>query len=226
MKLSVIIPTYNEEKNIAQLIDFFQASNNCYEIIVVDGGSNDQTRVICENKKIHLVDSSHRSRAKQMNLGAEKAGGDVFYFVHADTRPLESFYQDIALSLEEGYKIGSYRFQFNSDSRRLKINSYFTRFNRLFCRGGDQTLFITRDLFNQLNGYKEEMVIMEEYDLIRRAKKELKFKVIPKDVIVSARKYDRNSYLRVSVANFIIFLMFYLGFSPKRMKAFYGSLVK
>lgn len=226
MKLSIIIPTYNEEKNIARLIDFFQASNNCYEIIVVDGGSLDQTRSICLNKKVQLIDAPYRSRAKQMNLGAKKAGGEVFYFVHADTRPLESFYQDITESLDQGYKLGSYRFQFNSDSRRLKINSYFTRFNKLFCRGGDQTLFITKDLFNQMEGYKEEMEIMEEYDLIRRAKKWVKFKVIPKDVIVSARKYDRNSYLKVSMANFIIFLMFYLGISSKRMKAFYSSLVK
>ncbi len=226
MKLSVIIPTYNEEKNIAQIIDFFQESNNCYEIIIVDGGSHDQTRSICAQKKVQLVDAPFKSRAKQMNLGAKKASGNIYYFVHADTRPLDSFYQDIKLSLEEGYKIGSYRFQFNSDSKKLKINAYFTRFNKLFCRGGDQTLFITKELFNQLEGYQEEMEIMEEYDLIRRAKKLVKFKVIPKDVIVSARKYDKNSYFKVSTANLVVFLMFYMGFSAKRMKRFYGSLVK
>ena len=226
MKLSVIIPTYNEEKNIGQLIDFFQSSNDCHQVIVVDGGSGDQTSNICIKKGITFIQTSLGSRAKQMNIGAEKATGDILYFVHADTQPLPSFYHDIKQSIAEGYQLGSYRFQFNSKSRRLKFNAFFTRFDKLFCRGGDQTIFITRKLYDKLDGYKEEMVIMEEYELIRRAKRQVKFKVIPKDVIVSARKYDQNSYLIVSFANFTTFLMFYLGFSPQRMKDFYKSLVK
>jgi len=226
MKLSVIIPTLNEEDNIERLLDFFLDSIICHEIIVVDGGSQDRTKDICNDKNVTFVQTQISSRARQMNKGVEHATGDVFYFVHADTRPLKSFYQDIEHSIQEGYSIGSYRFQFNSNSKRLKINAFFTRFNRLFCRGGDQTIFITKDLFEELEGYNEEMDIMEEYDLIKRAKRATRFKVIPKNVIVSARKYDRNSYTKVSFANFIIFAMFYLGFSSKRMKSFYFTMIK
>jgi len=148
------------------------------------------------------------------------------YFVHSDAFPPKTYIKDIEKAVAQGFEIGCFRFQFDSPSLMLKLNSYFTRFNKLWCRGGDQTLFVTNAFFDELGGYDNSHMIMEEYDFIKRSKKQAKFKIIPKDVIVSARKYDRNSYLKVSFANIIIFTMFYLGFSARRMKNFYLSIIK
>jgi len=222
MFLSIIIPTFNENENIRKLLLHLQeVSHYDTEIIVVDGGSLDGTQIIVEEYAAKLINSKEKGRAKQMNLAAKKAKGDVLYFVHADTLPPKTFYEDIKVSIKESFPIGCYRFKFNSDKRILKLNAYFTRFDRLMCRGGDQSLFITRELFDDLGGYSENHKVMEDYDIILRARKKYPFKIIPKDIIVSARKYDYNSYLKVNYANFVAFMMFYAKVDDDKIIKFY-----
>jgi len=164
-------------------------------------------------------------RAHQMNEGARIAKGRLFYFVHADTRPPENFFEEINLSLNQGFELGCFRFKFDSNSTLLAINSYFTRFKSIAFRGGDQSLYITKSAFQKLNGYNDAMRIMEEYEFILRAKKQFRFRIIPKDVLVSARKYIENSYLRVNFANFIVFLLFRCGASQEVMLKTYNKLI-
>jgi rSAM/selenodomain-associated transferase 2 len=222
MFLSIIIPTFNENENINRLLLHLQEiSHSNMEIIVVDGGSTDGTQKLVDKHKATLLNSKEKGRAKQMNFAAKKAKGDVLYFVHADTLPPKTFYEDIKVSIKEGFPIGCYRFKFNSDKRILKLNAYFTRFDRLMCRGGDQSLFITRELFDDLGGYSENHKVMEDYDIILRARKKHPFKIIPKDVIVSARKYDYNSYLKVNYANLVAFMMFYAKVDHDKIIKFY-----
>lgn len=223
MKISVIIPVRNEAENIGGLLDWLKEhpDKDKLEVLVVDGESEDETCQIVEAKGGRLLRASRKGRAIQMNLGARHATGEVLYFVHADARPPETFVSDIQAALDAGYPVGCYRFRFDSNRFLLRINDYMTRFDRIWCRGGDQTLFITRTLFDELDGYREEMLIMEDYDIITRARKKNAFRIIPKDVLVSARKYDNNSYLRVQIANLIIFSMYGLNYSQERLvKAF------
>lgn len=226
MFLSIIIPTYNEIEHISLLIKHLQIlTSTDFEIIVSDGGSTDGTQQKVNELNVRLVQSPVKGRSQQLNYAAAKAKGDVLYFLHADSLPPITLLEDIKQALGEGFPIGCYRFKFNSTKKILKLNSYFTRFDRLMCRGGDQSLYITKELFKELNGYNESFKIMEDYDIIIRARKKYSFKIIPKNVIVSARKYDFNSYLKVNIANFIIFMMFFAKADQDRMIRFYRRML-
>ncbi len=226
MKVSIIIPTLNEAENIGRVIERLTTRNNglLSDLIVVDGGSEDQTVAIATKAGARVIQTPP-GRALQMNRGVEQTSGELLYFVHGDTLPPEDCLDKILLAVAEGYPVGCFRFRFDSDSWMLKMNAYFTRFNQIWCRGGDQSLFITREAFNALGGYRDDYRIMEDYDLIIRARKQYPFKVIADDVIVSARKYETNSYLRVQTANFIVFNMFRLGYSQETMARTYKRLL-
>ncbi|MCF0040422.1 TIGR04283 family arsenosugar biosynthesis glycosyltransferase [Dyadobacter fanqingshengii] len=227
MKISIIIPTYNEAANIAGLVkDLFRyAGDQPVEVIVSDGGSNDATMEIAAQAGASVLKSSKPGRAAQMNYASNFAHGDVLYFVHADVGINPDYFKDIEQAVSEGFDAGCYRFRFGSSRAILKINNYFTRFDRLMCRGGDQTLFVTRKLFSQLNGFNEYYTIMEDYDIIIRIWKMARFKIIPKEVIVSARKYENNSWLRVQLANLTAFTMFYLKKEPASIALKYKSML-
>jgi len=227
LKFSIIIPTLNEAENIERVLHRLQnhATSNLREIIVVDGGSSDETCALAKKMEVKVLQSPQKGRAAQMNFGATHATGDVLYFVHADTLPPESYMQDLETALEEKYPMGCFRFRFDSDKKILRFNSYMTRFDRIWVRGGDQSLFITRTLFDALGGYRNDFKIMEEYDLISRARQQARFKIIPKDVLVSDRKYENNSFLRVQFANATVFMMYRFGASQDAMCKMYRRLL-
>ena len=161
-----------------------------------------------------------------MNAGAESATGEILYFLHADTRPPESFPDDILRTYDQGYEAGCYRFSFDRHHPMLAINAWFTRFDLLMCRGGDQSLFISRELFHRLGGFRDEMVIMEDYDLISRIRNHASFRILPKTITVSARKYKENSYLLVNLSNLFVFMLYLLGASQRTLIHAYTHLIK
>ncbi len=228
LKISIVIPCINEEDNLRKLLPLLVTSGSFsnIEIIVSDGGSTDLTEEVCKEHGVIYAKSPQKGRAAQMNYGASMASGDVLYFVHADALPPKQFAQDIAQAMQEGHQIGCYRFKFDSNKLLLRMNSYFTRFDRIMCRGGDQTLFVTRELFNELQGYKDDFVVMEDYDFIIRARKKYSFKIMDGDVIVSARKYNENSYFRVNIANLTVFMLFFAGTQPAKLLRIYKSMIK
>lgn len=227
MDISIIIPTYNEEEHIGGLVSHLwrHGRGHVVEILVVDGGSQDNTLALAAQAGARALPAPRKGRAAQMNFGASLVKGQVLYFVHADALPPVSYVDDILEAIQAGYPMGCFRFRFNSPRLLLKINSYCTRFNRIMCRGGDQTLYLLRTVFQALEGYRDDYMIMEEYDLLLRAREKYPFRIIPKDVLVSARKYDRNGYFQVNLANLTIFLMFLAGFSQQTLVKTYTRLI-
>ncbi len=214
MKISVIIPTFNEADNIGCLIESLKiyGKNYLHEIIVSDSpNSTDNTKEIAQKLGAIAQKSPQKGRAFQMNFGASIATADILYFIHADIKVNPDYTFDIVKAINSGHYFGCYRYQFDADDWILKVNAFFTRLPFIWCRGGDQTLFIRKEDFLKVGGFREDYEIMEDYEFIIRAKKVLKFKIIPKNVIVSARKYKTNSYLRVQKANFKVMLMFLSG---------------
>ena len=227
MTLSVIIPTLNEAAHIGQLICALKQYGGPHltDLLVVDGGSTDTTVARAKEAGATVVVSPRAGRANQMNYGASLTTGDVLYFVHADVQIHPDFVADIRQAVTNGSDAGCYRFKFASEHPLLKLNSYGTRFPGIMSRGGDQTLFITRTLFTKLGGFRERYVVMEDFDIIARIREAGRFCIIPKDVIVSARKYETNSWLRVQVANLTAFSLFFMDVSPTRIARTYRRML-
>ena len=214
MKISVIIPTYNEADNIGCLIESLKiyGEKHLHEIIIADSpNSTDTTKEIAQKLGAIAQKSPQKGRAFQMNFGASLATGEILYFVHADIKVNPDYAFDIVNAINSGHDFGCYRYQFDTDDWLLKVNAFCTRMPFIWCRGGDQTLFIRKKDFLKVGKFREDYQIMEDYEFIIRAKKVLKFKIIPKNVVVSARKYKTNSYLRVQKANLKVMRMFLSG---------------
>lgn len=225
--ISIIIPVVDEAQIITKAIAQFSNLNAAnIEICVVDGGSKDNTCELAEKAGARVIKCPARSRAVQMNLGAKEAKYPILYFVHADVTVPASFQTDIVDSIRDGYVCGCYRSDYETYPGLMRINAFATRFNFLSFRGGDQTLFIKKDSFRQLNGFNEFYTIMEDYDLLKRINKAtMRFRLIQKDVIISTRKYEGNSWLRVQIANAVAMYLFNKGVDPERIKSRYKKLL-
>lgn len=227
MRISIIIPTLNEEKSLLTLLPFLKKNDGegQLEIIVCDGGSTDHTKSIVEFFDMQFIACKQKGRPFQMNEGAAMAKNEILYFLHADTFPPSSFVDDIFQGIKEGFEAGCFQYQFDSDRKLLQRQARLTRLPYLIFRGGDQSLYITKSLFEKINGFDPHYFVMEDYDMIRRLRKHTRFKIIPKQAVVSARKYDHNSYVRVNFANVVVFSLYYVGVSPKKLLRLYYRLI-
>ncbi|GAA4034425.1 TIGR04283 family arsenosugar biosynthesis glycosyltransferase [Hymenobacter glaciei] len=225
MTLSVIIPTYNEARNIGRLVTELRSYAPQAQVLVVDAHSPDGTAEAARQAGATVLLAPKPGRAAQMNHGTANATGELLYFVHADVSLHPDFVATITQAVADGYAAGCYRFRFDSQHPLLRINSYGTRFKGIMSRGGDQTLFITRALFERLGGFNEQFVIMEDFEIIQRIRRVARFFIAPHAVTVSARKYETNSWLRVQLANLTAFSLFFLKASPVKIARTYKAML-
>ncbi len=227
MNISVIIPTYNEADNIGLLVTYLIKYSNLSlaEIIVSDGNSTDTTIIKATDAGATAVLSPSKGRAVQMNYGASIASGDILYFVHADTWPPITYLTDVVNTVNQGYDMGRYLSAYSSKSKLLKLNALLSRLDVFAGMGGDQTLFITKKLFDQTGGFDVTMKIMEEFEFCARARKQCRYKIIKKPVLISARKYETNHWFTVQRANYTIMKMYRNGASQECMVRKYANLL-
>lgn len=228
MKISVIIPTFNEAEHIERLVTFLHrhGAGVVAQIIVADGGSTDNTFALAEAAGASVVQCPAKGRSRQMNFGASQATGEILYFVHADTMPPPSYATDLLQAVGEGYGLGRYRSRFLSSSLMLRINEFFTRFDLFICMGGDQTLFIRKEVFDALGGFNPDLLIMEEYEFCTRARKSEKYKIMKEAVQISARKFEKNSWLQVQLANYKVVKLYRKGAPQELMLQTYKRMLR
>ncbi len=222
--ISIIIPVLNEAEHIGLLLKHLKAASdpeNVLETIVVDGGSTDETEYLV--KQFQDVDfiSSERGRAKQMNKGAEFAKGDILYFLHADSFPPARFDNYILNEVSKRNLAGCFRLKFDHDHWWLRLAGWLTRFKWRACRGGDQSQFITKALFDELGGFDENLVILEDNDLIDKLYARNEFVVIQKPLKTSARCYRKNGVWRLQYHFWTIYIKRWFGASPKSLQEYY-----
>lgn len=225
--ISIIIPAYNEEEKIGELVPFLNKHSLGHEveIIVVDGGSSDATVQVSQNNGAQALISPQKGRAKQMDFGAEKARGEILYFLHADTIPPPTFVTDIEEKIQRGFDCGCFRLSFDNDHPVLGFYSWCTRFDIDVFRFGDQSLFVKKALFCQLGGFNEELEIMEDQEVVSRLKSRAQFGIINKEVVTSARKYQRFGVFRLQLIFSIIVVLFYLKISQEVIVHFYKTFM-
>ncbi|MFD2563072.1 TIGR04283 family arsenosugar biosynthesis glycosyltransferase [Aquimarina rubra] len=234
MKISIIIPILNEAATICKLLShLIQAKNTedtIKEIIVVDGGSVDESKKTVQNfsntqrTPIKIV-SSEKGRAKQMNAGAAEASGDILYFLHADSFPPKGYDIDIIKEVHKGNEAGCFRMKFDSNHWWLRFLGWLTQFESKRCRGGDQSQFITASLFKEINGYDEAYVVYEDNDLVDRLFAINKFVIIPKYVVTSARRYREVGVWRLQYHFLNIHMRRWLGASSEDLYRYYKEKV-
>ena len=226
--ISIIIPAYNEADQIDQTIRKIQVAQGKSEteIIVVDGGSSDQTVAIAKKSGAMTIISEKKGRAAQMNRGASVAKGEILYFLHADSIPPQNFTGYIINARGKGYNSGCFRLRFDLSHWFLKANCWFTRFDVNAVRFGDQSLFVTNDAFKKSGGFNEELVMMEDQEIIHRIKKQGRFRVMDAAVTTSARKYRDNGIYRMQSIFYRIWLLYYLGYSQERLLQLHRRLIQ
>jgi hypothetical protein len=120
-----------------------------------------------------------------------------------------------------------FSYRFDKDYWYLRLNASFTSKDGPFTGGGDQCLFIRKTVFNQLGRFNEEQVLMEDFEFFGKMKKQkVPYTIIKNDLVVSARKYECNSYLRVNLSNFLLVVLFKLGYPSKKLKILHNKLIR
>ena len=246
-KISIVIPVFNEENFIGKLLNHLHekaSKETQLEIIVVDGGSTDKTRDIVKEFKttynlkrkdtetssglpcdtLKLM-ASVKGRAKQMNFGAKEANGNILYFLHADSFPPPNFDKLIIEQIENGHEAGCFRMKFDYQHWWLRLAGCLTILPWKMCRGGDQSIFITTSLFQDIGGFNENYMVYEDMDIISKIYKRTPFKVIPKWLTTSARCYKKHGIWKTQYYFFRIYLKKWLGASPDELQHYYQRTV-
>jgi rSAM/selenodomain-associated transferase 2 len=222
MLISVIIPTLNEAEVIEPTI-FNLKKYPHTEIIVVDGGSRDQTVDFARSMGARVLTSAP-SKAAQMNVGAAQASADVLLFLHADTRLPPGFENSVlAVMARQDICAGAFSLGIASEASGLRFIERVANWRSRFFQMpyGDQALFVTRKLFHEIGGYPD-YPIMEDFEFVRRLKKKGKITILPESVQTSPRRWLNLGILKTWLLNQLIVVAYYLGISPQRLSRWYN----
>lgn len=196
MKISIIIPIYNEASTIKSLMNNLEQFKDQCEIIFVDGGSGDGSDKIIQ-ERYRLVLSPKKGRANQMNYGASLSKGDILFFLHSDSLLPKNALKNIINTISKGSKVGCFRIKFQSKSILMRICGFMSDL-RVVLRNivfGDQGIFIAKEYFNKLGGFKE-LPLMEDYQLSMDIKADgEKIALIKSKIETSERRFVENGRL-------------------------------
>ena len=228
-KISIIIPVLNEEKNIASVLSKLENAAGV-EIIIVDGGSADNTvevaRTFGKNAVVEVrVVETARGRAHQMNAGAKLAGGEMLLFLHADTELPEKFEAWVRRVLDGPNVVaGAFELEITASVAGLRWVERGVKWRSrvLQMPYGDQAIFLKAGAFWEAGGFPE-LPLMEDFELVRRLRRRGNIALVPVAVRTSGRRWQKLGVLRTTLINQIIIIAYLLGVSPKTLANWYRS---
>lgn len=221
-RISIIIPAINEADHIVNTIESIGPGDK-KEIIVVDGWSNDDTVSIAKSLGAKVITGSP-PRARQMNRGAAQATGDVLVFLHADTRVPEKFEDFIFNSLKQPKMVaGAFELRIDSSMPGLRLIERLANWRSRYLKMpyGDQAIFLSSKLFHYLGGFPD-IPIMEDFELVRRLRKQGNIIILPVPVFTSPRRWQNFGILKTTLINQMVIAAYVIGISPKVITRWYG----
>jgi rSAM/selenodomain-associated transferase 2 len=221
-RISIIIPVLNESANLQRAIDSTQPSDNI-EVIVVDGGSSDDTCQVAAALGVKVI-VSPTGRSQQMNLGAAVAMGEILLFLHGDSWLPLGFDRLIrqVMSRTQPPIAGSFMLGIDSPQASLRWVERGVYWRSKFCQMpyGDQGIFLRAKIFEELGGFPD-LPIMEDFELIRRLRQRGKISIISQPVMTSARRWLQKGILKTTLINQLVVMGYLVGVSPARLLELY-----
>ncbi len=222
-QISIILPVLNEAQDLAAKLQALQGLRDRCQLLLVDGGSNDDSPVIAA-PWVDKVLPSPRGRATQMNAGAAHADGEVLLFLHADTQLPADAVDLIIKAMAEGYRWGRFDVSFDSTKPVFKLIAFMMN-NRSRLTGiatGDQALFMTRQAFAAVGGFPQ-IALMEDVEITTQLKKHGKPCCLRAQVITSARRWQQHGVFKTIVLMWRLRLAYFFGANPDDLVArYYG----
>jgi rSAM/selenodomain-associated transferase 2 len=220
-KISIIIPVLNEANTIravlARLLDA-----RSVEVIVVDGGSRDETVAIAQSLGVRVITAA-ASRASQMNAGAAVATGEIVLFLHADTHLPTQFETLVRQALQNaGTVAGAFELRIDAQLRGLRLVERMVNVRSRFLSMpyGDQAIFLKAAVFHEIGGFPD-LPIMEDFELMRRLKRLGRIKIVPAPVLTSGRRWQKLGVVKTTLINQLIIAGYFLGIPPAQLVRWY-----
>jgi len=223
LKVSVIIPVLNEANHLPDLLRKLQVyREQAHEIVVVDGGSSDGTAEIAEELSDQVV-RSDRGRATQMNSGARIATGDILLFLHADTILPANACELIGSSVTAGKRWGRFDVRLSGSEKVFRLIEALINWRSRITSiaTGDQAIFISRELFDQVGGFPE-IPLMEDVAMSKRLKRMARPACLDTAVVTSSRRWEEHGVLRTVLLMWWLRLLYFIGVSPCRLRKLYS----
>ncbi len=213
-RISIIIPVLNEFNCLKQLLESLKAFEDLAEIVVVDGGSEDESLKLLSSFSVKAISSS-KGRARQMNKGAFASDSDYLLFIHADSYIDLEFKAAIHDLLKKECALASFGLAFQPSNFFLRANALFSRINHSWFYFGDQGLWISRKLFSEVGGFNEEYILLEDQEFYSRATEKTRALKSSYTLKTSSRAYLKYGSMRLQFLYYRIWLLYKLGYSQK-----------
>ena len=221
--VSIIIPALNEGDSIGSTLDSVMKSGSDIEVLLVDGGSTDQTTEVALACGARVI-TSERGRGAQMHRGASEARGAILWFVHADTlAPAGSADRIMAAMQDEQVVAGNFAIRFGGEQRAARFMTWlYPQLRRLGLCYGDSAIFVRRDAYFAVGGFKP-LPIFEDVELLREMRKLGRFVHLPFTVTTSSRRFAKGSFAVTLTRWVALQCLYWLGVSPKRLGRHYHA---
>jgi rSAM/selenodomain-associated transferase 2 len=218
---SIIIPTLNESESIAKILPGMSSSLDI-EVIVVDGGSSDNTVATAKDLGAKTLIVSP-GRALQMNIGAGAARGEILLFLHGDTRLPRDFKEHIRSAIDQpGVVAGAFRLVIDGKGFGFRVIEWLANLRSRILRFpyGDQGIFLSADMFFSVKGFPE-LPIMEDFELVRRLRHKGRIKIVSGAATTSSRRWKKLGLLRTTAINQAVIIGYLLGVNPRKLATWY-----
>ena len=222
MYLSIVVPVLNEATSLrAALAPLAALRAAGHELIVVDGGSADDTVAVATSAADRVV-TAPQGRASQMNAGAADARHEALLFLHADTRLPPRADRLIATALGDGFDWGRFDVTIEGTSNGLRmVAAMMNGRSRLTgIATGDQAMFVRREVFEAIGGFPL-IALMEDIALSRALKRRSRPACLRARVVTSGRRWDRHGLWRTIFLMWRLRLAYAMGAAPERLAAIY-----